>query len=92
MEQDFKQEREKMVEEQLIPRGIASASVLDAMRSISRHLFVPENLVEQLNDGGRIIVPVGKTYEVQSLRLIIKTEGKIIDQELLLVRFVPMVK
>ena len=210
MEQEFKQERGKMVEEQLIPRGIASASVLDAMRSIPRHMFipenlqncaysdapvpigsgqtisqpyivaymteqiepvhgmkvleigtgsgyqaailhylgcevytvelleeladnakrtfailgldgiktkhengysgwpeeapfdaiivtaapekVPENLIEQLIDGGRMIVPVGKTHEVQSLRLLKKTDGKTIDQELLLVRFVPMVK
>ena len=210
MEQDFKEAREKMVEEQLIPRGIASVRILDAMRNVPRHIFIPENLqnyaysdapvpigsgqtisqpyivaymteqldpvpgmrileigtgsgyqsailhylgcevftierldeladnakrtfailgldgiktkcgngysgwpeeapfdaiivtaapeeipenlVEQLKDGGRIVVPVGKTHEVQSLRLIIKTEGKIIDQELLLVRFVPMVK
>jgi len=40
----------------------------------------------------RMIVPVGKTHEVQSLRLITKTCGKIIDEELLLVRFVPMMK
>ena len=31
-----------MVEEQLRPRGIRSARVLDAMRSVPRHLFVPE--------------------------------------------------
>jgi protein-L-isoaspartate(D-aspartate) O-methyltransferase len=39
---DREQERGRMVEEQLRPRGIRSARVLDAMRSVPRHLFVPE--------------------------------------------------
>ena len=43
MAQDFEAEREKMVEDQLIPRGIVSAVVLDAMRSVPRHVFIPEN-------------------------------------------------
>jgi len=51
---------------------------------------IPKNLVEQLKDGGRMVLPVGKTHEVQSLRLLTKTDGQIIDKELLLVRFVPM--
>ena len=210
MPQDFQTERERMVEEQLIPRGISSASVLDAMRSVPRHFFIPENLqnraysdapipigcgqtisqpyivaymteqlepvrgmkvleigtgsgyqaailsylgcevytvelleefassakktfdvfgfgniktkhgngysgwasaapydavivtaapeaipmnlIEQLRDGGKMIVPIGKNYDVQSLRLLTKTGWQIIDKELLLVRFVPMVK
>ncbi|MCL2153264.1 MAG: protein-L-isoaspartate(D-aspartate) O-methyltransferase [Oscillospiraceae bacterium] len=210
MTDDFKDERDKMIEEQLIPRGIASASVLDAMQNVPRHIFIPENLqncaysdgpvpigsgqtisqpyivaymteqldpvpgmrileigtgsgyqsailhylgckvftielldelsdkaiknfsalgfdgirtkcgngysgwpeeapfdaiivtaapesipislVDQLKDGGRMVVPVGKTHEVQSLRLLTKNGSQIIDNELLLVRFVPMVK
>jgi protein-L-isoaspartate(D-aspartate) O-methyltransferase len=35
-------ERERMVDQQLGSRGIKDARVLDAMRSIPRHLFVPE--------------------------------------------------
>ena len=34
--------RERMVESQLVPRGISDKSVLDAMRKVPRHLFVPE--------------------------------------------------
>ncbi len=34
--------RERMVAEQLIPRGIQDERVLEAMRRIPRHLFVPE--------------------------------------------------
>ncbi len=35
-------ERRRMVDEQLVPRGIRSARVLEAMRQVPRHLFVPE--------------------------------------------------
>ena len=35
-------QRRQMVEQQLIARDIRSARVLDAMRSVPRHLFVPE--------------------------------------------------
>ena len=36
--------RHKMVEEQLLSRGIQSESVLTAMQNVPRHLFIPENL------------------------------------------------
>ena len=199
--------RNKMVEEQLIPRGIKSAAVLDAMRSVPRHLFVPENLriyayedsplpigagqtisqpyivafmseqlelvpgmkileigtgsgyqaavlahlgcevytlerleeiakhakevladygnvkikhgdgyagwpeeapfdaiivtaapnaipkmlIEQLKDGGKMIIPVGEPHSVQSLKIVKKINGGIIEYDAFQVRFVPMV-
>jgi protein-L-isoaspartate(D-aspartate) O-methyltransferase len=39
---DWHAERVRMVEEQLRGRDIRSARVLDAMRTVPRHLFVPE--------------------------------------------------
>jgi len=39
--QDQSAERQRMVEQQLQPRGISDLRVLDAMRSIPRHEFVP---------------------------------------------------
>ncbi len=50
---------------------------------------VPQALVDQLKEGGRMIVPVGE----QSQRLVIlrKQDGKVSIQEDLPVRFVPMV-
>jgi protein-L-isoaspartate(D-aspartate) O-methyltransferase len=42
-EQDFTVEREQMVRDQLIGRNIADPRVLDAMRRVPRHVFVPEN-------------------------------------------------
>ena len=42
--EDYEGERERMVEEQLIRRGIVDERVLEAMRRVPRHLFVPEHL------------------------------------------------
>ena len=43
---DFKSSRERMVEEQLIPRGISNPAVLDAFRKIERHRFVPKESMD----------------------------------------------
>jgi len=54
--------------------------------------IIPEKLLEQLCEDGKMIVPVGKPHSVQSLMLIRKTAGKVIIDDLLPVRFVPMVE
>ena len=41
---DFEVLRKRMVEEQLIPRGIKNYRVLEAFRKIERHKFVPQEL------------------------------------------------
>ena len=43
----FAREREKMVEQQLVARGITDPRVLAAMRRVPRHLFVDEALRER---------------------------------------------
>jgi protein-L-isoaspartate(D-aspartate) O-methyltransferase len=50
---------------------------------------VPEALVEQLREGGRMIVPVGERYQ-QTLYLFEKHDGKLKRVELLPTLFVPM--
>jgi len=50
---------------------------------------VPPKLVEQLREGGRMIVPVGERYE-QTLYLFKKQDGKLIQSALLPTLFVPM--
>lgn len=42
--QDFQEERQKMVRNQIKARGIKSSAVLEAMREVPRHLFVPQNI------------------------------------------------
>ncbi len=60
----------------------------DAIIVTAAPAHVPERLVEQLADGGRMIVPVG-IYE-QYLRLIVKRGQEVERENLIGVRFVPM--
>jgi protein-L-isoaspartate(D-aspartate) O-methyltransferase len=50
---------------------------------------IPQDLVDQLAEGGRMIIPVGT--ENQELRLLVKQDGKIIEKSLTAVLFVPLV-
>lgn len=43
-ETDYSSARDRMVSNQLIPRGIKDERVLDAMRTVPRHLFIPADL------------------------------------------------
>jgi protein-L-isoaspartate(D-aspartate) O-methyltransferase len=51
---------------------------------------IPQKLVEQLTEGGRMVIPVGESY--QQLQLIEKIKGKIKIKNIIPVRFVPMVE
>ena len=52
---------------------------------------IPPPLIEQLREGGRMVIPVGGTYEVQRLMVVTKDkQGRVRTRELLPVRFVPM--
>ncbi|CAN5289292.1 protein-L-isoaspartate(D-aspartate) O-methyltransferase [soil metagenome] len=51
---------------------------------------VPQPLVDQLKEGGKMIIPVGKVGGVQELRLLRKSGGKIEQEAMMPVRFVPM--
>jgi protein-L-isoaspartate(D-aspartate) O-methyltransferase len=50
---------------------------------------VPEALVRELKEGGRLIVPVGQRYQ-QTLYLFEKRDGKLVSTALLPTLFVPM--
>ena len=58
---DFETLRYKMVKEQLIPRGIQSNDVLQAMRNVPRHLFVPEALQANAYDDSPLPIGFGQT-------------------------------
>ncbi|MBW1828390.1 MAG: protein-L-isoaspartate(D-aspartate) O-methyltransferase [Deltaproteobacteria bacterium] len=53
---------------------------------------IPPALVDQLKEGGRMIIPVGKEGGVQKLVKLTKHEGKVQTQAVMDVRFVPMVE
>lgn len=75
--QRFARERERMVEEQIVGRGITDARVVAAMRRVPRHLFVDEGLRERaygdhplpIGDGQTISQPfmVGTMTELLGL-------------------------
>ncbi|MFW6160891.1 MAG: protein-L-isoaspartate(D-aspartate) O-methyltransferase [Acidobacteriota bacterium] len=50
---------------------------------------IPEKLLEQLKDKGRLVIPIGEGF--QDLYLIIKDGNKIKKERLLPVRFVPLI-
>ena len=58
---DFALARNRMVEEQLIPRGVVSKAILDAMRNVPRHLFIPENLQSYAYDDTPLPISSGQT-------------------------------
>jgi protein-L-isoaspartate(D-aspartate) O-methyltransferase len=51
---------------------------------------IPPALLDQLAEGGRLVIPVG-AYD-QELRQVKKKEGKIISKDIIAVRFVPMLR
>ncbi|MBI3809840.1 MAG: protein-L-isoaspartate O-methyltransferase, partial [Nitrospirae bacterium] len=54
--------RLKMVGEQIVARGIADARVLEAMRTIPRHLFLEEALSDRAYDDSAL--PIGEKQTI----------------------------
>ena len=52
---------------------------------------VPQPLVDQLKDGGRMVIPVGERF-AQQLYLLEKKNGQLTESATLPVRFVPMLR
>ena len=53
---------------------------------------IPQPLIDQLADNGRLVIPVGSQGEVQELLLLTRKNGKIEKKTLTLVRFVPFTR
>jgi len=58
---DYEKEREHMVESQLVRRGIKDKRVLDAMRRVPRHLFVPPDARGLAYSDGPLPIGQGQT-------------------------------
>lgn len=77
MAQDFTRQREMMVQEQLADRGISSKAVLDAMRMVERHRFVPSSQVAfayldsplPIGEGQTISQPYIVAFMTEALKL-----------------------
>ncbi|MFC1743316.1 protein-L-isoaspartate(D-aspartate) O-methyltransferase [Candidatus Riflebacteria bacterium] len=51
---------------------------------------IPPPLLEQLAEGGRLVIPLGAQWQAQVLQLVTKEKGKLIYKDVEWVRFVPM--
>mgnify|MGYP001442794927 FL=1 len=64
-------------------------SPYDAILVAAAPSFVPEELLNQLSEGGRLIIPIG-INENQKLMLYSKTDNEIVEKEIQAVKFVPL--
>ncbi|HWP47100.1 MAG TPA: protein-L-isoaspartate(D-aspartate) O-methyltransferase [Candidatus Limnocylindrales bacterium] len=77
---DFEKARKRMVEEQLIQRGIQDARVLAAMTKVPRHLFVEEALQDRAYDDYPL--PIGENQTISQPYMVgVMTQALKIDPE-----------
>jgi protein-L-isoaspartate(D-aspartate) O-methyltransferase len=70
-------------------KGWAEEAPFDAVIVTCAPEKVPQPLVDQLKDGGRLVIPVGERF-AQQLYLLEKKNGQLKESVTLPVRFVPM--
>jgi protein-L-isoaspartate(D-aspartate) O-methyltransferase len=70
--------------------GWEEAAPFDAIIVTAAAGHIPPPLIDQLKPDGRMVIPIGGTYEVQSLMLVRKQDGGVSTKRLMPVRFVPM--
>ena len=70
--------------------GWEEAAPFDAIIVTAAANHIPPPLIKQLQEGGRLVVPLGSTTYFQTLTLLTKKEGKTHIQHLMGVSFVPM--
>ncbi|MBD3164526.1 protein-L-isoaspartate(D-aspartate) O-methyltransferase [Candidatus Woesearchaeota archaeon] len=71
-------------------KGYAEEAPYDAIIATAAAAEIPRALVEQLCEGGILVIPVGD-FLYQNLVKIKKTKKKIIERKVLGVRFVPLI-
>jgi protein-L-isoaspartate(D-aspartate) O-methyltransferase len=72
--------------------GLEEHAPFDAIVVTAAAEHIPPPLIAQLKDGGKMIIPVGSPFMVQTLMLVEKTDGKVTTRNLMPVRFVPFTR
>ncbi len=72
--------------------GWAEHAPFDAIVVTAAAEHVPPSLIEQLKDGGRMIIPVGSPFFTQTLMLVEKRNGEVRTRSIIPVRFVPFTR
>ena len=73
-------------------KGWPEAAPFDAIIVTAAAESIPPPLLEQLKEGGRMIIPLGPDGGAQDLVLVTKRGGKIHTRPIIPVRFVPFVR
>lgn len=82
---DFAAQRQQMVQEQLLARGIRNRAILEAFRAVPRHLFVAEGYEDVAYADTPLPIPAGQTisqpyvvaYMIQILK--VRPEHKVLE-------------
>jgi protein-L-isoaspartate(D-aspartate) O-methyltransferase len=72
--------------------GWEKAAPFDAIIVTAAAEFIPPPLIDQLKDGGKMIIPVGSPFGVQWLMLVTKEGDAVTTRRLSPVRFVPLTR
>jgi protein-L-isoaspartate(D-aspartate) O-methyltransferase len=70
--------------------GLSPAVAFDRIVVTAAAPVIPEPLVGQLADSGRLVMPLGPPHGYQELILVTKERGKVRTRSFMAVRFVPM--
>jgi protein-L-isoaspartate(D-aspartate) O-methyltransferase len=73
-------------------QGWPTEAPFDAILVTAAAEQVPQPLIDQLKDGGRMVIPVGSQGKVQELILLERVKGKVKTTNLGAVRFVPFTR
>jgi len=72
--------------------GLEKKAPFDAIIVTAAAEFIPPPLINQLKDGGKMIIPVGSPFGVQWLVLVTKAGDRVTTDRLSPVRFVPLTR
>jgi protein-L-isoaspartate(D-aspartate) O-methyltransferase len=72
--------------------GLEKHAPFDAIVVTAAAEYIPPPLIAQLKDGGKMIIPVGSPFLVQTLMLVEKKGDRIVTSNLMPVRFVPFTR
>jgi protein-L-isoaspartate(D-aspartate) O-methyltransferase len=73
--------------------GWPAAAPFDSIIVTAAPAAIPQPLIDQLRPGGRMVIPVGGSSDVQQLLLVEKhSDGRTTTKRTLAVRFVPLTR
>ena len=72
-------------------KGLPDQAPFDSIVATAAGPEVPETLTDQLAEGGRLVMPIGRKFGGQRLVRVDKRDGELEETDLGMVRFVPLI-